>query len=99
MNSIELQAFLAMKHVAGLIVYVFDPTLEYPLKDQEKLLKNIKELSKPVVVFLSKTDIADGKTTDELKSSHPGIITDAEELKKVLIEISREQNKTIAKVL
>ncbi len=45
MNDIEKQAYLAMKYVADVIVYVFDPTETYPMKEQEKLLKKIKKES------------------------------------------------------
>lgn len=57
MNAIEKQAYLAIKHCAQLVVYVFDITEPYPLEDQKKLLSSIEDLGKPIVYYLSKTDI------------------------------------------
>ena len=58
MNNIEKQAYLAIKYQADLIVYVFDPTDTYPIEDQEALFELMKKYRKPIVVYLSKTDIA-----------------------------------------
>lgn len=57
MNRIEMAAFLALKLLAEKIIYVFDLTEPYPLEEQAKLYKRIKKLKKPVIVYLSKTDI------------------------------------------
>jgi nucleolar GTP-binding protein len=84
MNYIEQQAFLAMKIIADKIIYVFDLTEPYPLKDQEKLLTAIREFKKPVIVYLSKTDILDKDIVDEFKKKHKSAINDIEELKKVI---------------
>ena len=59
MNSIEKVAFLALKLLAEKIIYVFDLTEPYPLEDQVKLYKKIKETKKPTLIYLSKTDILD----------------------------------------
>ena len=59
MNFIEKQAYVAMKYAADAIIYVFDLTEEYPLKDQVKLYDMIKEFRKPIIIYLSKTDITD----------------------------------------
>ncbi len=64
MNSIEMQAYLAMKYLAWVIVYVFDPTETYPLLKQIKLFLRLKELDKPVVCYLSKTDMVSKKELD-----------------------------------
>ncbi|MBD3249590.1 GTP-binding protein [Candidatus Woesearchaeota archaeon] len=85
MNWIEIQAHLAMKLVADMIVYVFDPTETYSLKKQEMLYKRIKKFGKPVVVFVSKTDIAEEERVDELKEKYDAL-TDVSELKKRLLE-------------
>ena len=58
MNNIEKQAYLAMKTVADVIIYVFDPTEAYPIERQEKLFHQIKKYGKPVIPYLSKVDIA-----------------------------------------
>ncbi len=57
MNNIEKQAYLAIKHCAQLVVYVFDITEPYPLEGQKKLLESIKHFEKPILYYLSKTDI------------------------------------------
>ena len=70
MNDIEKQAYLAMKYCANAIIYIFDLTESYPLKDQLRLLKNIQELDKPIICYLSKTDIIDKKTIKDFKNKH-----------------------------
>jgi len=59
MNPIEKQAYLAIRYVAKAIIYVFDITEEsgYMLKDQQKLLKVLKETGKQIYCFLSRTDL------------------------------------------
>ena len=57
MNYIEQQAFLIMKMVADKIIFVFDLTESYPIEDQIKLYKKVKEFKKPILVYLSKIDI------------------------------------------
>ncbi len=66
MNFIERQAYLALKYLAKVIIYVFDPTEQYPLKDQEKLFREIKKYDKPIIVYVSKQDIADKEICAEL---------------------------------
>jgi nucleolar GTP-binding protein len=56
-NPIEIQAQLALKHLADAIVYVFDPLESYPLANQEKLYKLVLDEKKPMVAYVSKTDI------------------------------------------
>lgn len=84
MNYIELQADLALKMLASRIIYVFDITEPYPLKDQEKLLKNIKKLKKEVLLYLSKTDLLDKKDIEDFKKKYD--ILSFDELKKILIK-------------
>jgi nucleolar GTP-binding protein len=56
MNLIELQADLVLKELANLVVYVFDITEPFPLKDQIKLYQKVKD-KRPSIVYLSKQDI------------------------------------------
>ncbi|PIN73737.1 hypothetical protein COV20_05965 [Candidatus Woesearchaeota archaeon CG10_big_fil_rev_8_21_14_0_10_45_16] len=58
LNNIELQAELALKEVADLIIYVFDLTEQcgFSREVQEQLFATIKT-KKPVVVYLSKIDL------------------------------------------
>jgi nucleolar GTP-binding protein len=57
MNNIEKQAYLAMKYVADILVFVFDLTEPYPLDDQMRLYENIKETGKYTMIYFSKRDI------------------------------------------
>jgi len=61
MNSIEKQAYLAVKYLAQRIIYVFDltETCGYEIEQQIKLFKKTKEefKNKEIVVFLSKVDL------------------------------------------
>jgi len=83
MNYIEKQAYLAIKYLANIIIYVFDPTLEYSLAEQEKLFKRLKEFDKPIVVYLSKTDIAEKEVMDKILKKYKAITDTKELIKKV----------------
>ncbi|AAL65054.1 NOG1 family protein [Pyrobaculum aerophilum] len=68
-NQIEKQAILALRHLAGVIVFVVDPTPHsgYSLEMQERLWREIKEgFSAPAVAVLNKIDIA---TEEELEKA------------------------------
>lgn len=80
MNAIEQQAFLVLKLVAEKIIYVFDLTEPYPLEDQIRLYKRIKSFDKPVVIYLSKTDILEKEKVDEFKKRYD--VLTLEEIKK-----------------
>ncbi len=83
MNIIEKQAFLAMKYVSHVIVYIFDLTEEsYPLSDQQKLFKRLKDFDKKMFAYLSKTDMLDKKTIANFQKSF--------EKKKIPLFISKE---------
>ncbi|MBI4448820.1 50S ribosome-binding GTPase [Candidatus Woesearchaeota archaeon] len=81
MNNIEKQAYLAMKHIADLLVYVFDPTEEYPMHEQVALYKTLREFNKPIVAFVSKTDIIPDVSSLESKYS---AMTDLSILKRLI---------------
>jgi nucleolar GTP-binding protein len=58
MNPIERQAYLAIKYCADLIIFVFDTSDQtYEAETQLKLLTTLKRHRKPIIVYLSKTDI------------------------------------------
>ncbi|WEU39768.1 MAG: 50S ribosome-binding GTPase [Candidatus Odinarchaeum yellowstonii] len=61
-NKIELQSIIALKHLADLIIYLFDPTetCGYSLTSQLNLFKYIKNLfpDKPVIPVINKIDLA-----------------------------------------
>ena len=86
MNEVEQQAWLALKHPADIIVYVFDLTEHYPLSDQEKLFKRIKELEKPMMIYLSKTDILPKEAVDEFLKKNKKAFTDYKVLKKEILK-------------
>ncbi len=83
MNIIEKQAWLAIMHVADVIVYVFDLTEPFPLDMQKKLFSRLKKLGKPVIVYLSKTDVMK-KDFEEFKKEYKAF-TDSSKLKKKII--------------
>lgn len=84
MNKIETLAYLAMKYVSDVIIFVIDLTLTYPLKDQVKLYNSILKFGKPVYVYLSKTDILDRDEVNEFKNSNKKMkFLDFEEIKKL----------------
>lgn len=58
MNDIEKKAYVIIRH-SDIIVYIFDPVLNYSLKEQEKLLKSIREMNPDarIITYISKTDI------------------------------------------
>ena len=68
-NRIELQAILALKHLAKTIIFLIDPTSTcgYPLENQLNLLKEIEKSfsSVPLIVAINKADIA---TEEQIKA-------------------------------
>lgn len=85
MNEIEKVAELAIKYCAHMIIYVYDLTEPYPLKDQKELLRNLNDFDKPIVIYLSKTDILDKKVVSEFRKKNK-VIVDLEELKEKILE-------------
>ncbi len=87
MNAIEYQMHLAVKHCADMIIYVFDLTeTSYPIADQKKLYRRIKEYRKPVHIYLSKKDILSGERIKSFKLKHHPI----EELKKLCLKLLKQ---------
>ncbi|MFH0869734.1 MAG: GTPase [archaeon] len=73
MNDIEKQAFLALKYQADVIIFIFDPTDTYPTEQQEQLLDIIKESKKPLIIYISKADIADKKTVQAFVKEYDAV--------------------------
>lgn len=93
MNPIEKQAFLAMKYVAHIIIYVYDLSDSgYHIDDQYRLFNQIKDLDKPIIVYLSKTDIIDEKKVKEFISAHKDlpIITDKKKIIKEVLKFEKD---------
>jgi len=84
MNSIEQMAYLALKYVADVIVMILDPTDTYTIKEQEKLLEQIKKHDKQIIVYVSKTDIADVEKVKSIQHTYPEAVCDADKLKLVI---------------
>jgi len=85
MNNIEKQAYLAIKYPADIIVYIFDLTEPYPLEDQKKLLELFKQFRKPILLYLSKTDLLEKDEINKFSKEHEAIIS-TEDLKKEIIK-------------
>jgi nucleolar GTP-binding protein len=58
MNAIEAQADLALKYLADIIIYVYDPTEQYVQEKQDKLREHMDDFNAPVFEYVSKLDIA-----------------------------------------
>ena len=70
MNYIEKNAYLAITLCTDLIVYVFDLTLTYPIKDQIKLYETTKKLGLPMVIYFSKSDLMPEQEIKDFISEH-----------------------------
>jgi len=70
-NRIEKKGIAAFRHLANLIVFVVDPTMEcgFPLDKQGSLLEEIKKemFDIPVVIVLNKADTASKEEIDKAK--------------------------------
>lgn len=89
MNEVEMHAYLAIKYIANIIVYVFDLSeAAYTVDDQKKLLEQLKYFDKPIVCYLSKTDIIPRKVVSafvkEFDNKRIPLYTSKEELNKVI---------------
>ncbi|MCG2880252.1 MAG: 50S ribosome-binding GTPase [Vulcanisaeta sp.] len=75
-NRIELQAILALRHLASVIVFIIDPTNHsgYSLSEQINLLREVRSSFKsPIIVLLNKTDIATADEVNEALSRIRGV--------------------------
>ncbi|MBW3010984.1 50S ribosome-binding GTPase [Candidatus Woesearchaeota archaeon] len=101
MNVIEKQAFLTIKYIAHQILYIFDLTQSsYPLESQVKLYSRLKkEFRKPILIYLSKTDMFDEDEKEEIIQKFRNdkkykefkeAIYDIEELKSKIAEYAKE---------
>ncbi len=74
MNPVEQQAIIAMEHAANLIIYVYDLTEPYLLEAQERLEQRIREYGKPVLPYLSKTDLLTEEAIRKFAEQHRGLL-------------------------
>lgn len=88
MNKIEQEADLAVRYCADLLIYIFDLTEEYPLEQQMALLEYLETLKKPILIYLSKTDIADKRLIDQFSERFKKgyKLYNAQKLREVLLE-------------
>ena len=90
MNNIEKQAYLAIKYLANMLVYVFDLAESFPIEDQKQLYFGLKEFNKPMLVYLSKKDVLDADVVKAFEKDFLGKNNikhvDAAELKKMIIK-------------
>ena len=91
MNIIEKQAYLALKYVTDIIVYIFDLTEPYSLSDQTKLFDKLKEFDKTMIVYLSKKDLLKDKTS-KFKIKNVEVFDDHKELVDYIINYSKTHN-------
>ncbi|MDD1775237.1 MAG: NOG1 family protein [Methanobacterium sp.] len=84
MNTIELNAMVALEHLADVIIYIFDAseTSGYPLDNQLKLYQSISKVFKiPIICIFNKIDLVeDEKKLEEYVVSvdDPLLITASE---------------------
>lgn len=75
-NPIEKQAIAALRHLADLIVFIFDPsgTCGYPINEQTLMLQNIKELFKdvPFIIVENKVDVKNSGSNNRKISCSTG---------------------------
>ncbi|MFP4424649.1 MAG: GTPase [Candidatus Woesearchaeota archaeon] len=89
MNAIEKQAYIAMKYAAHDLIYIFDLTESYSLKDQKKLFKRLAEENKNILIYLSKTDLLTKEAIEEFTKNLSNVFTDPEALKNHVIETAK----------
>ncbi len=86
MNVFEKQAYIALEHLANIVVYVFDLTEPYPLEEQMKLYEETLKHKKPTIIYLSKTDIVPQEKIDAFRLTHT-VVTDELQLEKEIAKI------------
>jgi nucleolar GTP-binding protein len=88
-NKIERQAIAALRHLADLIVFIFDPseTSGYQMNDQTLMLENIQKLFTdiPFLIVENKVDIKDTGSANRKISCITG--EGIEELRKEILSI------------
>ena len=87
MNFIEKQAHLAVKYIADVVVFVYDLSGAYAVQDQDTLLGLVSDFGKPIIFYLSKTDIISPEEINAFLKSRPeNFITNHDDLKKKIVE-------------
>ena len=88
-NNIEKQAIAALRHLADLIVFLFDPseTSGYHMSDQRMMLETIKELfcDVPFIIVENKVDIIQTDSANRKISCSTGV--GIEELRQDILSV------------
>jgi nucleolar GTP-binding protein len=88
-NNIEKQAIAALRHLADLIVFIFDPsgTSGYQMDEQTLMLENIKKLFNdvPFIIVENKVDIKNTESANRKISCSTG--EGIEELRKEILSL------------
>ncbi len=93
-NPIERKAELTLRYLARCVVYVFDPTeAGYSFAKQRALYAKTRELDKPTIIYISKTDVASVDAVRALMAEFPDACTDAAEVKKRIIAAWKEEHR------
>lgn len=93
MNQIERKADIALRYLASVIVYVFDPTeASAPLTEQEALYEHLKSLDKDILIYVSKADIASPNQIAMIGKRHEHYAS-AQDLKEMLAKKFRQWTK------
>ncbi|MBS3112734.1 50S ribosome-binding GTPase [Candidatus Woesearchaeota archaeon] len=94
MNFIERQAYLAAKYCANVIIYIYDLSEPYSLRDQQLLLQKFKEFNKPIIIYLSKTDILPKEIVSQFKGDKDIILTIKELNSRISTHIKELETKS-----
>lgn len=93
MNHVEKLADLAMKYAADMIVYIFDLSETYPLDDQKRLFEKLLIFEKPILIYLSKTDIVKQDVIDNFINNFDSQHKIFSNKEKLVAEIIKQETK------
>ncbi|HDD70622.1 MAG TPA: GTP-binding protein [Candidatus Woesearchaeota archaeon] len=97
-NIIEKQAILALKHLAKLMLFVFDASEEcgYDLFEQEKLLRDLKkEFKVKTIIAVNKSDISSAADLEAMKKKYSDAIFVSAKKKENIRELTEEIKRKI----
>jgi nucleolar GTP-binding protein len=90
-NPLELQAIIALRYVAGMIMFLFDPSeiCGYSLSTQVSICREIRELFKetPHLVIINKVDLLTEEQVNRVKEAIPD--------EKAIVEVSALTGKGV----
>ena len=99
-NKIEQRAQIIIQQFASQLVFVLDLTTScgYSIDQQLKLLKETTKLEKPLIIYISKTDLFEQDEEEELERIQKQykkiqFFTNSEELKSFVLEEEKKSQK------